>query len=125
MTRSSVPSVTQGNSSKKLFALKLLFFLHPLQRLEKKMMDKVKLMSFDEFLLCGNYMFSIILQHSNFLQTLKQLRKVKKFATDCHFQYRFDHDVHIIPYNQGHPTTVFCKISVWRSKYCLEFSKNF
>ena len=23
---------------------------------------------------------------------------------------------------QGHPTTVFCKISVRRSKYCLEFS---
>ena len=23
---------------------------------------------------------------------------------------------------QGHPTTVFCEISVWRSKYCLEFS---
>ena len=32
---------------------------------------------------------------------------------------------------QGHPTTVFCEISVWRSKYCLEFfnylrvAKNF
>ena len=24
--------------------------------------------------------------------------------------------------SQGNPTTVFCKISVWRSKYCLEFS---
>ena len=23
---------------------------------------------------------------------------------------------------QGHPRTVFCKISVQRSKYCLEFS---
>ena len=23
---------------------------------------------------------------------------------------------------QEHPTTVFCKISVWRSKFCLEFS---
>ena len=23
---------------------------------------------------------------------------------------------------QGHPTTVFCKISVRRSKFCLEFS---
>ena len=23
---------------------------------------------------------------------------------------------------QGHPTTVFCKISVRRNKYCLEFS---
>ena len=23
---------------------------------------------------------------------------------------------------QGHPTTVFCEISVQRSKYCLEFS---
>ena len=26
------------------------------------------------------------------------------------------------PFCQGHPTTVFCKISVRRSKYCLEFS---
>ena len=25
-------------------------------------------------------------------------------------------------WNQGHPTTVFCKISVWRSKYFLEFT---
>ena len=25
-------------------------------------------------------------------------------------------------YSQGHPTTVFCKISVRRSKYCLEIS---
>ena len=82
-------------------------------------------MSFYEFLLCGNYMFSIILQHSNFLQTLKRLRKVKKSRDQLlisNIQYRFDHNVHVIPYNQGHPTTVFCKISVWRSKYCLEFS---
>ena len=24
---------------------------------------------------------------------------------------------------QGHPATIFCKITVWRSKYCLEISK--
>ena len=28
----------------------------------------------------------------------------------------------VICMNQGHPTTTFCKISVRRSKYCLEFS---
>ena len=28
----------------------------------------------------------------------------------------------LILYSQGHPTTVFCKISLRRSKYCLEFS---
>ena len=28
---------------------------------------------------------------------------------------------HLI-FQQGHPTTIFCKITVWRSKYCLKFS---
>ena len=25
-------------------------------------------------------------------------------------------------HSQGQPKTVFCKVSVWRGKYCLEFS---
>ena len=29
---------------------------------------------------------------------------------------------HLIPKAQGHPMTVFCKISIRRSKNCLEFS---
>ena len=28
----------------------------------------------------------------------------------------------VVFHNSGHPTTVFCKISVRRSKFCLEFS---
>ena len=31
-------------------------------------------------------------------------------------------ELNILYKYQGHPTTVFCKISVRRSKYCLEFS---
>ena len=35
---------------------------------------------------------------------------------------KIHHELFFYSQVQGHPTTVFCKLSVLRSKYCLEFS---
>ena len=67
----------------------------------------------------SHFLFEIGLLSLRILLTILQK---KKYVRLRHFGHLPNWARWIILLYRGHPTTVFCKISVRRAKYCLEFS---